>query len=333
MAESVQEFFDGLASRADAEKTAGMNNSYLFDIEGAGQWLVAVAGRRGQRHRGRRRGRHDDHDLRGQLHGDRPRRAEPDDGVHDGQAEDQGRHGRRDEAAEALLVRFQLDEQRAAGDAVALLDVHGLDRRVVGRRRAASPSSSPRARAAGGAPRRGRRARRSTLITVPGIGAVTWLSPPTPAWACAALSTSGAGAGAAGGRFSRQPPLQGASGRRSGGSESGGCSVRNAVVASPARTTGCATSQRRKGRFVVTPPTSVSARASREPRERLVARRPVRDQLRDHRVVAEPDLVAFRDSCIDPHSRRQAQPLDRSGLGEERARILGVEPHLDRVAL
>ena len=39
----MQEFFDGLASRADAEKTAGMNNSYLFDIEGAGQWVVAVA--------------------------------------------------------------------------------------------------------------------------------------------------------------------------------------------------------------------------------------------------------------------------------------------------
>jgi putative sterol carrier protein len=43
MAESVQEFFDGLAAQADAEKTAGMNNSYLFDIEGVGQWLVAVA--------------------------------------------------------------------------------------------------------------------------------------------------------------------------------------------------------------------------------------------------------------------------------------------------
>ena len=42
MAESVQEFFDELASRADAEKTAGMNNSYLFDIEGSGQWHVAV---------------------------------------------------------------------------------------------------------------------------------------------------------------------------------------------------------------------------------------------------------------------------------------------------
>ena len=32
----------GFAARADAEKTAGMNNSYLFDIEGAGQWLVKV---------------------------------------------------------------------------------------------------------------------------------------------------------------------------------------------------------------------------------------------------------------------------------------------------
>lgn len=43
MAETVQEFFDTLAEHADAEKTAGMNNSYLFDIEGAGQWVVAVA--------------------------------------------------------------------------------------------------------------------------------------------------------------------------------------------------------------------------------------------------------------------------------------------------
>ena len=42
MADTVQEFIDGLSTRADAEKTAGMNNSYLFDIEGAGQWLVSV---------------------------------------------------------------------------------------------------------------------------------------------------------------------------------------------------------------------------------------------------------------------------------------------------
>ena len=42
MADTVQEFFDSLSSRTDTEKTAGMNNSYLFDIEGAGQWVVSV---------------------------------------------------------------------------------------------------------------------------------------------------------------------------------------------------------------------------------------------------------------------------------------------------
>jgi putative sterol carrier protein len=42
MAESVQEFFQNLESRADGSKTAGMTNSYLFDIDGAGQWLVSV---------------------------------------------------------------------------------------------------------------------------------------------------------------------------------------------------------------------------------------------------------------------------------------------------
>lgn len=42
MAESVRDFFDGLSGRADESKTAGMNNSYLFDIEGAGKWLVKV---------------------------------------------------------------------------------------------------------------------------------------------------------------------------------------------------------------------------------------------------------------------------------------------------
>jgi putative sterol carrier protein len=42
MAETVQDFFANLASRADPAKTAGMTNSYLFDIEGAGQWKVDV---------------------------------------------------------------------------------------------------------------------------------------------------------------------------------------------------------------------------------------------------------------------------------------------------
>ena len=39
---SVQEFFDGLESRVDSSRTAGMNNTYAFDIDGAGQWTVAV---------------------------------------------------------------------------------------------------------------------------------------------------------------------------------------------------------------------------------------------------------------------------------------------------
>ena len=39
---SAKEFFDGLESRVDPAKTAGMNNSYLFDIDGAGKWKVDV---------------------------------------------------------------------------------------------------------------------------------------------------------------------------------------------------------------------------------------------------------------------------------------------------
>ena len=42
MADSVKEFFDGLPARVDAGRTAGVNTTYLFDIEGAGQWVVSV---------------------------------------------------------------------------------------------------------------------------------------------------------------------------------------------------------------------------------------------------------------------------------------------------
>ena len=42
MAESVREFFEALSSRADASKTAGMTSSYLFQIDGAGTWVVKV---------------------------------------------------------------------------------------------------------------------------------------------------------------------------------------------------------------------------------------------------------------------------------------------------
>ena len=42
MADTVQEFFYGLAAGVDESKTSGMNSSYLFEIEGSGQWVVAV---------------------------------------------------------------------------------------------------------------------------------------------------------------------------------------------------------------------------------------------------------------------------------------------------
>ena len=37
-----REFFETLESRVDASKTAGMNNSYVFDIDGVGVWQVDV---------------------------------------------------------------------------------------------------------------------------------------------------------------------------------------------------------------------------------------------------------------------------------------------------
>jgi putative sterol carrier protein len=42
MLEGTREFFESLPTKVSPEKTAGMSNSYLFEIEGAGTWLVAV---------------------------------------------------------------------------------------------------------------------------------------------------------------------------------------------------------------------------------------------------------------------------------------------------
>jgi putative sterol carrier protein len=39
---AAKDFFAGLESRVDESKLAGVNNSYLFDIEGEGQWFVDV---------------------------------------------------------------------------------------------------------------------------------------------------------------------------------------------------------------------------------------------------------------------------------------------------
>ena len=39
---AAKDFFDSLESRADADKLAGMSNSYVFEIEGEGEWHVDV---------------------------------------------------------------------------------------------------------------------------------------------------------------------------------------------------------------------------------------------------------------------------------------------------
>jgi putative sterol carrier protein len=41
--ESVREFFEGLPTRVDPSRIAGMTNTYVFDIDGAGAWRVAIA--------------------------------------------------------------------------------------------------------------------------------------------------------------------------------------------------------------------------------------------------------------------------------------------------
>ncbi len=39
---AAKDFFDTLPSRTDGANLAGMTNSYVFDIEGEGQWHVVV---------------------------------------------------------------------------------------------------------------------------------------------------------------------------------------------------------------------------------------------------------------------------------------------------
>jgi putative sterol carrier protein len=40
---TAQEFFEALPSRVSPDRIEGMNNTYVFDIDGAGVWSVAVA--------------------------------------------------------------------------------------------------------------------------------------------------------------------------------------------------------------------------------------------------------------------------------------------------
>jgi putative sterol carrier protein len=40
---TAQEFFETLPTRVTPDRIEGMNNTYVFDIEGAGTWTVKVA--------------------------------------------------------------------------------------------------------------------------------------------------------------------------------------------------------------------------------------------------------------------------------------------------
>jgi putative sterol carrier protein len=42
VAKGAREFFETLESRVDESKTAGMTATYLFEVDGAGTWLVDV---------------------------------------------------------------------------------------------------------------------------------------------------------------------------------------------------------------------------------------------------------------------------------------------------
>ena len=42
MAEGAREFFETLEARVDPSRTAGMRNSYVFDIKDVGTWTVVV---------------------------------------------------------------------------------------------------------------------------------------------------------------------------------------------------------------------------------------------------------------------------------------------------
>ena len=100
---SVREFFEGLPERVPAERIAGMNNTYVFDIEGAGTWRVAIADGSIDVSEGEGDADVDVLLQRGELREDRVGRAEPHDRLHDREAQDQGRHGRGHEAPEAVL--------------------------------------------------------------------------------------------------------------------------------------------------------------------------------------------------------------------------------------
>ena len=91
---------------------------------------------------------------------------------------------------------------------------------------------------------------------------------------------------------------------------SGGCSARNAVVVSSGRNVGVRDQPAKKREVRRHPGHFGLGERGGQRRERRVACRAVGDELRDHRVVRQPDLVSLSDPGVDADPRGQPQPLD-----------------------
>ena len=176
----------------------------------------------------------------------------------------------------------------------------------------------------------------SSRITVPGIGAVTVLSPCTAPGRCDSTSMSGGRHGGGVGRLSRHGVLNGGGGAadrrvpRAAGARSEKRSLRLRPISRPDAQRASAGTRGSSSR----PSTRVVGESCRERVERVLARRPVGDELRDHRVVGEPDLVAFSTpASTGRHVRAGRCALDDARSEGETTWILGIESNLDRVSL
>ena len=171
----------------------------------------------------------------------------------------------------------------------------------------------------------------STPITVPGIGAVTRRCRAVPPRVRGRRRRRAASAAAG-----REVEPPGAAPRARGQAQAAARErrvlVRNAVVVSPARNAGWATSQRRNGRFVVDALDLGLGERGGEPVERLArGRRRARSASRSSGRRRAPISSPSSTPASTRIAVRQPQPLEPAGLRQERPRILGVQPHLDRV--
>ena len=72
----------------------------------------------------------------------------------------------------------------------------------------------------------------------------------------------------------------------------------------------------------------------RQPIERGLARRRMRDELGDHRIVERRHLAAGFHPALHAHIGRQVEADDRAGRGQEAVlRIFGIDPRFDRVTV